>query len=426
MERQYQIFYPGVYSESERTALDEVNARIGSVSAGTVIETKTAEAASIAKYARHWDPYNPLYNDREYAKGTIWGDVIALPCYVFEENMGYFPMLDDKAGKFGDVFYYANDGGDVELFAPVYAGDTLRIVKEDQAVKDVTAKDGDIYRRLDLFGKHAMYNQRDELIGRGLSYARNAMIRYTDGGKVPSEFEKTFEWLDSIPEVHITTDEEWDFIKSLWKKELIRGNATLYWEDVSIGDEPAWACPGPVSDIDMIRLHGEMLLGMPDTRGWMEMGVPLLKDAYGQYLHMIARHYSYCRNPKSRAVFFNFTGRNFILRMVSNWMGDDGFIRRFNWRFQNLFKCMSDNRPGEEYLNLVPYMKGKYVNRHGMEGDTPVCKGYVTDKYIKDGEHLVDMTCWAETLDKDIIQVVFCTVKLPTRGNGSYSGMNNY
>ncbi|NTV89755.1 MAG: MaoC family dehydratase [Clostridiales bacterium] len=415
MERQYQIFYPGVYSEAEKAAMAEITARLESVPSGTVLDTRTADASAIAKYAMRWDSRNPLYNDGAYAKKTKWGGIVALPCYIFEENIGYFPMLDDMADKFGDVFYYANDGGDVELFTPVRAGDELRFVKEEQWVRDVTDPNGDMYRRISLFGRHSMINQRNELVGCGMSYARNAMIRYTDGGPVPTELEKTFEWIDDIPAVHVTTEDEWEFIKDIWKNEKLRGADPLYWEDVKVGDEPATTTPGPVSDIDMIRLHGEMLMGMPDTRGWMEMGVPLLKDAYGQYVHMIARHYSYCRNPKSRAVFYNFTARNFILRMVSNWMGDDGFIRGFKWRFQNLFKCMSGNRPGEEFLNLVPYMKGKYVNRHGMEGDTPICKGYVTDKYIKDGEHLAELVCWAETLDGDVIQVVSCTVKLLSR-----------
>lgn len=64
-------------------------------------------------------------------------------------------------------------------------------------------------------------------------------------------------------------------------------------------------------------------------------------------------------------------------------VGDDGFLRGFKWRFQNLFQCMSENKPGLDILGKVPAMAGKFVNRHGMEGDTAICKGVVTEQYLR-------------------------------------------
>jgi hypothetical protein len=61
-------------------------------------------------------------------------------------------------------------------------------------------------------------------------------------------------------------------------------------------------------------------------------------------------------------------------------------------------------------------MKGKTCTVHPSEGDTVIGKGYVTDKYINDrGEHTIDLTCWAETLDDRIIQVVGISAKLPSK-----------
>ena len=34
------------------------------------------------------------------------------------------------------------------------------------------------------------------------------------------------------------TPADYDIFKEIWKNEKIRGKDTLYWEDVSIGDEP--------------------------------------------------------------------------------------------------------------------------------------------------------------------------------------------
>ncbi len=412
----FEIFYPNSYHAEELEALEglrrEVAEKGGVGPHGD--RTEIADEAKMLDYARLWNPYDPLYNDPAYAAQSKWGRLPALPCYIFEENISGFPMMDDVGDDLGNVFYYANDGGDIELFRPVFAGDILDIRSVKQELRDTTPLEGSPLRQFSLYGEAEMRDQNGQLVGRGKGYGRNAMMRILEG-YVPTELEQTYEWLENIPPVHITTEAEWETIKTLWKNEKVRGADTLYWEDVSIGDEPIPTCSGPVSDMDMFRLHGDMIRNMPDARGFIEAGEELMTDAYGQKLNFMARHYSYCRVPGARAVFYNFTGRNFLLRMISNWMGDDGFIRVFKWRFQNLFECMSHNEPGKDILDKVPYMAGKFVNRHGMEGDTAICRGYVTNKYEKDGLHLVDLSAWAETLDGDIIQVMEFTVELPTR-----------
>lgn len=415
-DQKFQVFYPDVYDEKERAAVDALRREVErSGGVGPAVDrTETASQAAMLEYARLWNPYDPLYNDPEYAAGTRWRRLPALPCYIFEENISGFPMMDDIGDELGNVFYYANDGGDIELFRPVYDGDVISFKSTKQEFRDVTPTEGDTLRQFSLYGEAEMRDADGNLVGVGKGYGRNAMMRILEG-YVPTELEQTYEWLESIPPVHITTEAEWERIRTLWKNERVRGAKTLYWEDVKIGDEPIPTCSGPVSDMDMFRLHGAMIRSMPDARGFMEMGEELMTDAYGQKLHFMARHYSYCRVPGARAVFYNFTARNFLMRMVTNWMGDDGFIRAFKWRFQNLFECMSKNEPGRDILAKVPYMRGKYVNRHGMEGDTAVCRGYVTGKYKKDGKALVDLSCWAETLDGDVIQVMEFTVELPCR-----------
>lgn len=52
-------------------------------------------------------------------------------------------------------------------------------------------------------------------------------------------------------------------------------------------------------------------------------------------------------------------------------------------------------------------MQGKTCTAHCSEGDTIIAKGYVTDKYRNDrGAHVIDVTCWCETLDDRIISVI--------------------
>ena len=103
--------------------------------------------------------------------------------------------------------------------------------------------------------------------------------------------------------------------------------------------------------------------------------------------------------------------------MITNWMGDDAFIRKYAWRFCQLFKEMRIDKVGSEFLEKVPHMKGRGCERHGMEGDAILSKGYVTEKYIKDGEHLIDVASWGETLDGEIVQIVPVTIRLKSRAD---------
>jgi hypothetical protein len=106
-----------------------------------------------------------------------------------------------------------------------------------------------------------------------------------------------------------------------------------------------------------------------------------------------------------------------ITRLVTNYIGDSGFVTRIGWEFQQLTKEMQLERPGGEYMDKVPYMKGKGCTEHGGEGDTVIGKGYVTDKYINDrGEGIIDLVCWGETLDEGkIVEVCPASARLPLK-----------
>lgn len=120
---------------------------------------------------------------------------------------------------------------------------------------------------------------------------------------------------------HVYTDADWDVLKDIWSKEVIRGKNTLYWEDVNIGDEPPMTAESPVTDYDARRYTGthhtvgaiagdtvrDFVMGKRVERRFQkrEDGVIYLPES-------------------SRTHFLNFVGRNFCRRLVTNWMGDDG------------------------------------------------------------------------------------------------------
>jgi hypothetical protein len=222
------------------------------------------------------------------------------------------------------------------------------------------------------------------------------------------------EWTTYFPAGHYTTDEEYEYIKELWAKEKIRGSEKLYWEDVNVGDEPTWTCTGPVSYMDLNNWHGS---SGTSIRGSKENLNLMFRDRYGIYMNLAAIHHGSRNIPNARAVFYNHTAANHMTRMVTNYIGDAGLVTRVRWRFKQLFKEMQlDRFQGGDILDKVPYMEGKMCTVHPSEGDTIIAKGYVTDKYINTrGEHTIDISAWAETLDNRIIEVVEYSAKLPSR-----------
>ncbi len=76
-----------------------------------------------------------------------------------------------------------------------------------------------------------------------------------------------------------------------------------------------------------------------------------------------------------------------LVRVITDWMGDDGFLKRL------YFEMRRQQRPG----------------------DTMVCKGRVTAKYIQDGQGCVDLEVWAENDREGVTTPGRATVILPRR-----------
>jgi hypothetical protein len=102
-------------------------------------------------------------------------------------------------------------------------------------------------------------------------------------------------------------------------------------------------------------------------------------------------------------------------------MGDHGWLYNIRWsimdpRAHALYgKTVPVNPEAERYLYRVPQMKDKYVTAHGLTGDVAIVKSYVYDKYVRDGEFLVELVWWVETIEGDIWEEGGATVRLPSK-----------
>ncbi len=431
-------FYRGVYTPEEQAALDAWS--------GMTYQSKMPPMPPKAQpkdfdvvsgyemyyYAKGWDPYNPLYFDYNYAKNTRWGDVPVLP--GMREPMG-MSMLPSELGfecpPSGDKTY-VGDGYDFELYyyRPSFSGDSFHSEIVSQSYQDLT-EDGSTTRFFVTCITCHMYNQRDELVCKAVMHWPCFLSKFSDGHQMGREEMMLWRMEQArqngqaaryVRPAHVYTDEDWDKMKDIWSKEVVRGKDTLYWEDVSIGDEPPMTCESPVTDYDARRYTGThhtvgAIAG--DTVRDFVMGKRVER-------RFRKREDGVIYLPESeRTHFLNFVGRDFCRRLVTNWMGDDGQIRKMGWRMVNdypeadRFNHFPQGHFRESWLLKVPYLKeqGRFMSTHGQGPDCALVHGYVTDKWVEEatGDHLVMLTVWCEDMDGNIFQECEFSVVLPTR-----------
>lgn len=77
----FKTVYPGQYSPREKKILDETRKKLQEqIGKPTMFPVTPADPTLMRLYANAWDPWNPLFNDDEYAKNTKYGSIIAIPC----------------------------------------------------------------------------------------------------------------------------------------------------------------------------------------------------------------------------------------------------------------------------------------------------------------------------------------------------------
>ena len=249
---------------------------------------------------------------------------------------------------------------------------------------------------------------------------------------------------------HHYTDKDWEFILNAWKNEKRQGELPLFWEDVQIGDEPVMTVDGPIIDgpiPDESSGHGKggsitlkKLMLSQDYKNTMtldpETGLyypkdkadyipefPNLNDTAsderGENFSEVEIHMKH----EERGVLLNYVGRDIAVRHVNNWMGDHGWLKTISWEIMSkeLMELYDKQVPQSpfygNYMRKVPYMCDKVLDAHPLTEDLAIVKSCVTDKYVQNGEHLVELTWWIETIDHYIYCDGLAVVKLPSKYN---------
>lgn len=424
----YEIFYPGVYTPVEQAAIDRLlSGERGGPPGGPggpggppmmkeqVYQKEKLNEVVMRMHAECIIPDNPLYNDPEYAGKTWYGGLPIIPGYVEALAMAMLPKelgdmcMPDRQLP-GDAYDH-----EVQYFLPIIAGDRLTNRPGPVEFKDITPAEGSIVRCFVLTAQADIINQRGELVGRSITRFPNFTCRLKPGME-KDEFVHPFQRYRHP--AHIYTDQDYAHLGYIWAHEKIRGNETLYWDDVSVGDYTWTTAEPPFTQMDMIRMYGQELIGCESVKNQVVSGhIRGAKNEYGVYENVIS-HYQPYRSP-----FYNYTGRDFCVRNVTNWAGDQGFITKINWRMVNDYEPALQANPfpegfwRESYLLKVPELreKGAFINTHGMAPDCAITRGYVYDKYEKDGQYYVDIALWCEDLDENYHTECGITLKLPKK-----------
>ncbi|MCX8033125.1 MAG: MaoC family dehydratase N-terminal domain-containing protein [Thermoleophilia bacterium] len=465
----FEILYPGVFSEREKKLAEQYLADNRALEERGPIDPRALAAGQVppdtpgigpslvvtedmVRYNNSkYDPENPLLHDAEYARRLGYKDILAMPCFGAHDDTFMVPYPPEAR----DTLLVSQLNHSVTTYRPIYPGDTLYLVTNRRTLTDLTPQEGSIYRHLVIRSEGSVYNQRGEKVNDTVWRVMES-IKVFKPGRRPAHM--TFADIWEAPEwtrrpAHYYTDQDWETIIDLWSNEKRRGEDPLYWEDVEIGEQPAWTVDGPIIESVMpttpygmgtggsrtLRkeildpvLRQNLVRGeadgiyrtpnpadqippVPENQG-VVTEIPSLEEAGAVDTRDIHKG-----SPSARAPLINFMGRDIAIRHINNWMGDRGWLYNIRWGIMPpetmaaYGKPVPANPDAPRFLDAVPHMRGRYAEIHGLTGDLAIVKSYVYAKYVQDGHFLVDLAWWIETITGEIWLTGGATVRLPSR-----------
>ena len=315
------------------------------------VQNSVASQDAIRQFAWGIGDDNRLWHDLEYARKSRYGHIISPPFFLYavaapqgmEGLPGVHAFHCECAWEWSQI---------------THVDDRLTCV---DIPTDLVEKHGKMGGRQFLqLGKTVYKNQRDEIV----AVNKRATMRIErDTAKERGKYKNITKYKYTIEEL-LKIDE-------MYQKEEVRGANPRYWEDIAVGDELTPVVKGPLAFTDMV----EFMVGIGGGQGahrirWKYMKRhPMwgVRDPETGTLEPIADvHYE---SAKSDAIGvpiaydlgmqrFSWAGH-----LITNWMGDDGFLKKLNAR------CILFN----------------------VFGDTQFLKGKVARKYQDGGEYLVDI-----------------------------------
>lgn len=314
---------------------------------GAVLPYRPSKEANLDNIRRFGDgvgDYNPLWRDEEHAKASRFGMITAPPPFLYSVSLGVI------AGETGNIdrarvstqylpVNYA--GAEIEFIRPIWVGD--RITSQETVGGTVKKTSGRIGTIAFNTGHVTYTNQRNELV----ATIKTLMARYQNTGG-------TMQY-DRKPKAEVQQEATDPLV---WERQR-RGAETRYWEDVTEGEELPTLKKGTYSVTELFLFtHGVLGTGR-SSRAALEAEGSADLGGGGRFDE---EHAQKRRNMPGQ---FDFGPQRvcWLSQIVTDWMGDDGTVKKLNASIR--------------HPNVV--------------GDTNTVYGEVLKKTIEDGEHLVEV-----------------------------------
>jgi acyl dehydratase len=364
-------------------SMDDLRRRIG-VRIDNTLEPWCHEATrdNIRHYAHGIGDDNPLWCDPSYGVSTCWGGMIALPSFLFATSRiisGYVGGLPGIHAMWA--------GADWTWHKPVMRNDEITT---EAWLKDLIEHQTRFAGRAVQQIYHVrFFNQHGDLVSEADSWcfrtdrdtAREEGTKYTEVKARP---------------VRKYNETELAGVYRHYHDETIRGAEPRFWESVQVGDALPTMVKGPMTVTGFIayaqgwgglyiranklawkQIHNHPGLGIPNR-----FNIPDCPERVHwepEFALMVGAPGAYDYGPERCS---------WLTHQLTNWMGDDGFLRRATSK----------------------------IRRHNPEGDVLFIKASVTRKFQDSGRCLVEITQEARNQDDELSVLGTGIIELPTSG----------
>jgi acyl dehydratase len=357
-------------------ALEEARALMGVELRRTSQQWNTeASPDAIRQFCWGLGDDNPLFTVPDYGQKSRWGSGLAPGCFLYTiDTTVVAPKLR------GIQWIYS--GTDFEWYEPVRHRDRFTVSAK---LIDAVEKEGRSASKFIIQTGEVLYaNQNGKLICRAYGKtARTARSKASGGLKYKPR------------DTHKYTPEELEHVAHAIETEELRGEKPRFWEDVMVGTEVQPILKGPLTITDMIcwysggghsyQSHRRAVMHRKkhpaDTFINSETGAQD-SAARGHTENKMARDVGMPGGYDVGPQRISWMGQ-----LMTNWMGDDGFLRRLN-------------------VN---------VRRPNIFGDVSWCRARILDKRTEDGAGLVDLVVWVENQLGETTAKGHAVVSLPMK-----------
>jgi len=362
--------------------LDELRKRIG-VTIGVTAEPWCYEATrdNIRHYAHGIGDDNPLWCDPDYAAKSSHGGIVALPSFLFSTSR----IVSGYVGGLPGI-HAMWSGADWTWHKHVRRND---VISTEARLQDIIEHQTRFAGRAVQQIYHVdFFNQQGDLVAGADSWcfrterdhAREQGTKYSD--------------VKARPPRHYS-QEELAIAYKHYADERIQGVRPRYWQDISEGENLPVMMKGPMTVTGFIayaqgwgglyiranklawkQIDAHRGLGIPNR-----FGIPDCPERVHweeEFALEVGAPGAYDYGPERCS---------WLTHQLTNWMGDDGFLRRATCK----------------------------IRRHNPEGDMLFIKGKVTRKFVENGRHLVEIEQEARNQDDELSVLGTGIVELPGR-----------